>query len=141
MNSKQAFLKSLKTFKTSIPIMAGVLLIVNLLNPLLKDSYADIFTGNYLLDPLIGALAGSISFGIPVTSYVIGGELLSEGVSLVAVAAFMLAWATVGSVMLPLEIKHLGKRFALWRNFISFIFSIVIAVLTVLTLNFINVPV
>lgn len=119
--------------------MAGVLLIVNLLNPLLKDSYADIFTGNYLLDPLTGALAGSISFGIPVTSYVIGGELLSEGVSLVAVAAFMLAWATVGSVMLPLEIKHLGKRFALWRNFISFIFSIVIAVLTVLTLNFINV--
>jgi hypothetical protein len=138
LNSKQAFLKSLKTFKTSIPIMVGVLLIVNLINPLLQDSYADIFTGNYLLDPLIGALAGSISFGIPVTSYVIGGELLSEGVSLVAIAAFMLAWATVGSVMLPLEIKHLGKRFALWRNFISFIFSIAIAILTVLTLNFIN---
>jgi hypothetical protein len=118
--------------------MVGVLLIVNLLNPLLKDSYADIFTGNYFLDPLIGSLVGSISFGIPVTSYVIGGELLNQGVSLVAIAAFMLAWATVGSVMLPLEIKHLGKKFALWRNFISFIFSIFIAVITVLTLNFLN---
>lgn len=131
-------MKALRTFKTSIPIMAGILLIINLLNPLLRDSYADIFTGNYLLDPLIGALAGSISFGIPVTSYVVGGELLSAGVSLVAITAFMLAWATVGSVMLPLEIKHLGKKFALWRNFISFVFSIVIAVATVLTLNLFN---
>ncbi|MDZ7611804.1 MAG: hypothetical protein U5L10_03495 [Candidatus Moranbacteria bacterium] len=138
MTSKEAFLKALRTFKTSIPIMAGILLIINLLNPLLRDSYADIFTGNYLLDPLIGALAGSISFGIPVTSYVVGGELLSAGVSLVAITAFMLAWATVGSVMLPLEIKHLGKKFALWRNFISFVFSIVIAVATVLTLNLFN---
>ncbi|MFO7806811.1 MAG: hypothetical protein R6V40_00095 [Candidatus Moraniibacteriota bacterium] len=138
MDSKQALVKALRTFKTSIPIMAGVLLIVNLLNPLLKDSYADVFTGNYFLDPLIGSLVGSISFGIPVTSYVIGGELLSQGVSLIAIAAFMLAWATVGSVMLPLEIKHLGKKFALWRNFISFIFSIIIAVITVLTLNFLN---
>ena len=40
------------------------------------------------MDPLIGALAGSISFGVPVTSYIIGGELLEEGVSLMFVLHF-----------------------------------------------------
>jgi len=82
-------------------------------------------------------LAGSISFGIPVTSYIIGGELLKEGVSLLAVTAFILAWSTVGIAMLPLEISFLGKKFAIIRNVINFIFAIVIAVLVVWILKII----
>ncbi len=132
---KQALINTLKTYKRILPIMIGVLLLVNLLNPILSKFYASIFTGNYFLDPLIGAIAGSISFGIPITSFIIGGEFLKEGVSLLAVSAFILTWATVGVAMLPLEISFLGKRFALYRNLVNFIFAIIISALTILTLN------
>lgn len=130
--------KTINNMKTAIPMIIGVLLLVNLLNPLFQKFYPKIFTGNYFLDPLLGALGGSVSFGIPLTSYVAGGELLAGGVSLLAVTAFILAWTTVGLVMLPLEIIYLGKRFAIWRNVVNFFFSIIVAILTIVTLNFLG---
>lgn len=127
--------KTLILFKTVLPMLVGMLLLINLLNPLLESHYSKWFTGHYLHDTLIGAVAGSISFGIPITSYIIGGELLGKGVSLLAVTAFILAWTTVGVAMLPLEATFLGKRFAVIRNLLNFIFAILLAVLTVLTLR------
>lgn len=139
MTNKEAFVKSLKTFQTSLPIMFGVLMIIGLINPASNSGYyANLFNGNLFSDSLIGSLMGSISFGNPVTSYVVGGELLSQGVSLVAIAAFILAWSTVGVIMLPLEVVNLGKKFAIARNTICFIFSIIIAILTVLTLTLVQ---
>jgi len=69
------------------------------------------------------------------TSYIIGGELLKNGVSLVAVLAFIVSWVTVGTVQLPAESLMLGRKFALLRNGISLIMAIAIAVLTVLILG------
>ncbi len=135
---KKTLLKTLNSFKTSLPIMFGVLLLVGLLNSLLQDNYSNFFQGNYLVDPLIGTIVGSISFGIPLTSYVVGGELIEKGVSLIAVTAFIMAWTTVGIAMLPLEAKYLGKKFAIVRNALNFIFSILIAILTVSIINLIR---
>lgn len=135
MKLKEASKKSFQTFKTSMPILVGILLLINLVNPLLKDKYAQLFSGNIIIDPLVGAVAGSISFGIPITSYIAGGELLSEGVSLLAVTAFIIAWTTVGVAMLPFEAAMLGKKFAIFRNGINFLFSIIIAILVVNLLN------
>jgi hypothetical protein len=130
-----AIVQAFRTLRTSLPIMFGILLLVNLVTTVARDSYPKLFTGNFLLDPLVGALAGSVSFGIPVTSYVVGGELLADGVSLLAVTAFILTWTTVGIAMLPLEAKSLGMRFAFVRNAVNFVFAIVISALTVLTLQ------
>jgi len=135
MNFKEAVKKSGKNIIGSLPIMFSVLLLVNLVLPLGKDYYLKLFSGNLLTDPLMGAAAGSLSFGIPITSYIIGGELLLAGISLVAITAFIMTWTTVGVVMLPLEGKYLGKKFAIIRNGVNFVFSIVIAILTVATLN------
>lgn len=135
---KQELLKSAKqslgTLKAAFPIMIGVLLIVGFLNTVLEGQYDRIFTGGFW-DPLIGNIAGSISFGIPLTSYIIGGELLKSGVSLLAVTAFIMAWTTVGVAMLPLEAKFLGYRFAIARNAVNFVFALIIAVLTVYTVS------
>lgn len=116
--------------------MFGILLLISMINVLSNGTYSNIFTGSKFLDPLIGALAGSLSFGIPITSYVVGGELRTQGVGLLAVTAFILSWTTVGVAMLPLEAKFFGFKFALYRNIINFVFSIIVAILTVTTLNF-----
>ncbi len=135
MTVKESALNTLKTLKMAVPMIVGVLMLISLLNPLFQQFYPKIFTGNFFLDPFLGALAGSVAFGIPITSYIAGGELLKEGVSLLAVTAFILAWTTVGVMMLPVEIKFLGKKFALARNSLNFISSIIIAILTILILR------
>jgi uncharacterized membrane protein YraQ (UPF0718 family) len=133
---KEAFFETTKAFRKSFPILAGVLMLLALANTLIpKQAYRLIFTGNELTDPLIGAVVGSISAGNPLTSYIIGGELRHEGVSMLAVTAFIVAWVTVGIIQLPAEALMLGKRFAIVRNAVSFCISIVIAILTVLTLG------
>lgn len=116
-------------------MLFGILLLLSLFHQLLKNNYQHWFSGNYFIDPLIGALAGSISFGIPITSYVAGGELLQAGVSLLAVTAFVMAWTTVGLVMIPLEASALGMRFAVVRNLLNFVFALLVAIATVATLG------
>ncbi len=127
--------KTFQSIQASLPILMGVLLVLSILNPLFKEYYPKIFTGNYLVDPLIGTIAGSFSFGIPIASYVVGGELLKEGVSLLVVTAFIFSWTTVGIPMIFLESAHLGKRFAFMRNALNFFLAILIAMLTTITLR------
>jgi uncharacterized membrane protein YraQ (UPF0718 family) len=123
----------LNNINMSVPILVGVLLLVGALNTLVpKQFFTRIFTGNPVLDPLIGALFGSIAAGNPLTSYIIGGELLNSGISLIALLAFVVSWVTVGTVQLPAESLMLGRKFALFRNGISLFMAIAIAVLTVL---------
>lgn len=135
MNAKkQAFLNTVRAFKKSLPILLGVLMLLALADVLIpKQSYRLIFSGNWFIDPLIGAALGSISGGNPITSYVIGGELRQEGTSMLAVTAFIVSWVTVGIIQLPAEAVMLGKRFAIARNVVSFCSSILIAIITVLT--------
>ncbi len=123
------------TLKIALPMICGILLLLSILNPVFETYYPRIFTGNFFIDPIIGALAGSVAFGIPITSYIAGGELLKDGVSLLAVTAFILAWTTVGVAMLPIEMKFLGRRFALLRNAINFVNAIVIAIIVILVLK------
>jgi len=132
---KKAIKKTIQNIKMALPIILGVLMFVSLVNPILQNYYTKIFTGNYFLDPIIGAILGSISFGMPIISYVTGGELLNNWVSLLAVTAFILAWSTVGVVMLPLESSSLWKKFAILRNSLNFFTAIIITILTILTLQ------
>ncbi len=132
----KAALGLLNNLKMSVPILAGVLLLVGLINTAVpKDLFAKIFTGEPFLDPIIGAVFGGVAAGSPLTSYIIGGELLKNGVSLVAVVAFILTWVTVGVIQLPAESMMLGKQFALIRNGVSFVMAVLIALLTVFTME------
>lgn len=139
MNAAQIRQSSRKTagnFIQTIPLLAGVLLLISLAITLIpKNIYQRVFTGKPVLDPLLGASLGSISAGNPLTSYIIGGELLKEGISLIAVAAFLLSWVTVGVVQLPAEVLTLEKKFALLRNCLSFFAAIIISVILYFTLR------
>ena len=134
---KENFIKTLNSFWQIFPVILGVILLISLsLVALPKNFYTTIFTGNKFIDPFFGAIFGSIAAGNPITSYIIGGELLKQGVSLLAVTAFILAWVSVGIIQLPAESLMLGRKFAITRNIISFLTTIIIAVLTILTLSF-----
>jgi len=132
---KTAAKKTLNNLKITLPVLLIVLLLISfVLTVLPKSFFLKIFSGNLYLDSFLGAVFGSIAAGSPITSYVIGGELLDK-VSLVAIITFLLTWVTVGIVQLPAEVAMLGKRFAYVRNILSFISAIIISWLMVFTLN------
>ncbi len=133
---KQAVKQSARALWRSLPILFGVILLVSIANILIpKSFFAYLFSRNVVLDSFIGSAIGSVLAGNPVTSYILGGELLSQGISLTAVTAFLVAWVTVGVVQLPAESILLGKRFAIVRNICAFIFSIIVAIITVAVLG------
>jgi hypothetical protein len=131
-----ALRKTARGFGQMVPIMLGILLLISLASALVPEGFQSyFFTGNVLFDSVAGAAAGSAAIGNPITSYIIGGELLARGISLVAVTAFILAWVTVGVIQFPAEGMILGRGFAIRRNLVSFLTSIVIACLVVLSLG------
>lgn len=132
----RALRSSATQFGNMIPILAGVLLLIGLFSVFVsKELISNIFSENVALDTFLGTCLGSIFAGNPINSYVIGGELLKNNASLYAVTAFMLAWVNVGLIQLPAEALAFGRKFALLRNALAFVISIVVAVLTVTVLN------
>ena len=126
-----AISKAGKALYMALPMVIGVVILVSISNIFIPSTvYASIFQNN-IIDSLIGSSLGSILAGNPITSYIIGGELLNNGISLIAVTAFMVSWVTVGLVQLPAESVMLGKKFAIYRNISSFVLSIFVAILTV----------
>lgn len=131
-----SFKKAVKGFLKVSPVIFGVILLIGLFKIFVPPKLiSTVFTGELFRDTFIGSIVGSISAGNPITSYIIGGELLKEGVSLFAVASFITAWVTVGIIQIPAEASILGKRFSLLRNGLGFLFSIIVAIATVLTLK------
>ena len=136
---KKSSTKTLQTFINILPIVFGMLLLTSLVVKLFPSNIsAGLFGQNNFFDALLGATFGGIAAGHPLVSYVLGGELLTSGVSLFAVTALIVSWVTVGMVQLPAEALMLGKRFAIYRNLMCYLFAIVIALLTVYTLQLIG---
>ena len=132
---KESVYKAGKGLWRVFPMILGTILLVSLINSIIpKSFYTKIFKKS-IIDPIMGAIIGSISAGNPVTSYILGGELLKQGISLLAVTAFIVAWVTVGLIQLPAESAILGKRFAILRNITAFVFAIIVALITIFILK------
>lgn len=135
-----SFLEALKRsglmFVSITPILLGVIGLVGLMQTYTTpEMLTAFFSGNPMLDSLIGTLAGSAASGNPMMSYIIGGELLGKGISFYAVTAFILSWVTLGFVHLPAEVEILGVRFTCYRNALAFLGTVLIALLTALTMG------
>jgi hypothetical protein len=127
--------KSALSFAAMAPMIAAVVGLVGLFQILVTPQMlAALFRGNVITDTLTGTLAGAAAVGTPIISYLLGGELLGQGISLFAVTAFILSWVSLGLIQLPAEVEAFGGRFTLYRNLLAFAFTIIVAVLTPLTL-------
>ena len=145
MNNKEtlSFIQVLKKaafgFISMSPMLLGVIGLVGIMQIYVTpDRLSSAFGNGMFVDTLVGTFTGAISSGNPAVSYVVGGELLEEGTSLYAVTAFILSWVTLGFIQLPAEAAALGFRFTLYRNLLSLIATVMIAIATAETIEFIQ---
>jgi uncharacterized membrane protein YraQ (UPF0718 family) len=131
---KNAAKSTLNNLVRTLPVLLAVVFLIGLFKVVLSYDFFLFFTDNSVLNLFFGALFGSILAGTPITSYIIGGELISHGISVQAVTAFLVTWVTVGIVQFPAESFMFGKKFAIIRNVIAFCSAIVIGIIMMFVL-------
>ncbi len=127
---QQSAIRSARSLKNFVPVLVGVIFLLGMLQSVLDaEKYKQLFFFSGPLQSMSGAFFGSLLAGNPITSYVIGHELLLSGITLAGVTAFIVSWVTVGVVQVPAEIQSLGLRFALIRAGVSFVFAVGIGII------------
>jgi len=135
---KNVFKKNLNAFKNILPMFIGIILLINLIKVIFGNNfYKNILTNNTFLNSFILNGLGSIMAGNAMISYIIGQEMLANGIVLFLVLVFILAWVNVGFIQLPAESLILDKKFAITRNIIAFLSNFLVAGITVLILGWI----
>ena len=140
---KSVFKKELKRAGIAVigmmPMIVAILGLLGLMESFVsKEMLTSLFTGDAVTDTLVGTLTGAVAVGNAMVSYILGGELLHQGISLYAVTAFVLAWVTLGVVQLPAEAEVFGLRFTVYRNLLAFVFTLLVAIITVWTLQWLK---
>jgi len=127
---------TVKNIKNITPMLLAVILLIGIFKSYVTPKMLHtFFNGQTLHDVFTAAIGGGVSVGQPFLSYIIGGELLKEGVSLQAVVAFVLSFVTLGVVQLPFEVSVFGAKFTIVRNLLSFIFLFFVSFATAMTLT------
>jgi uncharacterized membrane protein YraQ (UPF0718 family) len=114
-----------------LPLLVAVFTLIGLFQtffpPELIQDWLGATSGKTAL--LIGGLAGALAIGPPLAAFPLAGSLLEAGAWPPAIAAFIVSWISVGVITLPFEASVFGPRFALARNALAFLSSLLIGLL------------
>jgi len=129
--TKQALKVAIKSFFKILPTVLYIIVLIGLLLCFVPSSKISTIIGEQsgLSGVLIVALLGSVMHIPSLISFPLAASVLENGASIVAVAAFITTLTMIGLFTLPLEIKELGKKVAILRNGLSFIFAVIIALI------------
>jgi len=121
--------KSLKMFITVLPQFIAILLLVGLLLVVITPETIQriIGTESGFLGMVITSLLGAVTLVPVIIAFPIAAELLSNGAGITQIAVFISTLTMVGFVTLPIEIKYLGRKVALSRNILAYLFAFVTA--------------
>lgn len=108
----------------------GVLLLIGLVLTLIPPSTIEKMIGGEsgYIAVFFSALLGTITLIPAFVAFPLIGSLRDNGAGLMTLTAFLTTLTMVGFITFPLESKTFGKKFALIRNALSFVFAIVVAV-------------
>ncbi|MBS3817645.1 MAG: permease [Candidatus Thermoplasmatota archaeon] len=114
-----------------LPTVLIIIVIIGLMLGFVPPSEISRFVGEQsgIFGVLLVGIVGSILHIPALVSFPLAASMLDSGATVTAVAAFITTLTMIGMVTLPLEIKKLGKKFALLRNGLSFIIAIIIALI------------
>ncbi|QUL98736.1 MAG: permease [Candidatus Fermentithermobacillus carboniphilus] len=128
--TREALRMAAKSFARTGPFMVEVAGLIGVLLALIPPQWISEYLGKQagMAGTIGAALLGAITLIPGLIAFPLAGSLYQEGASTVTVAAFITTLTMVGVVTAPVEIQQLGKKMTLWRNGLSFVFALLIAV-------------
>ena len=129
--TKKALISALKSFENIMPQFLFIVVTVGILLAFLSaDTISKIIGANSgFLGIILSAILGLITMMPTFVAFSLGNTLLSSGAGYSQVGTLVSTLVLVGLMTYPLESKYIGKRAAFLRNFIGFIFSIIVGLL------------
>ena len=129
--TRQGLVIAYKTFFRILPMVLLVLMLVALIMGFINKQLISAWLGDSQggLNVLIAAFLGSILMIPSIVGFPFAASKIKKGASLMAIGTFITTLTMIGFVTLPLEIKELGRRFAIWRNGLSLLIAIIIGIL------------
>lgn len=127
--TKKAVLKAWKSLENILPQFLAIIIIVGITLALLKPETISRVIGSKsgFFGIVISAFIGSIVMMPTFVAFSTGDMLLKNGAGLAQVAALVSTLTLIGIVTIPLEIKYIGKKAAIYRNILAFLFSFIVA--------------
>jgi uncharacterized membrane protein YraQ (UPF0718 family) len=127
--TKKALLTGVKAIENILPQFLGIILIVGLTLSILNPEIISKIIGSNsnILGVLLSSILGSIAMMPTFVAFSTGDMLLKNGAGIAQVAALISTLTLIGIVTIPLEVKYIGKKAAIYRNVVAFIFSIIVA--------------
>ncbi|RGC46357.1 permease [Absiella sp. AM29-15] len=127
--TKQAIHKAWKMFMKVLPQFISIILVVGLLLAMITTETIRSIIGSEsgFMGMLMAALLGAITLVPVLVAFPITAQLLQNGAGIMQIAVFISTLTMVGIVSLPMEIKYLGRKTAILRNTLSFLFAFLTA--------------
>ncbi len=131
IKTRMALKKSWRSFENILPQFLGVILMVGILLALF-DSQAistSIGASSGWFGVVVASFAGAVTLIPGFVAFPMAAMLLENGAGYMQIGAFVSALMMVGVITLPVEIRYFGKKLALARNLLAFLFSFVVALI------------
>lgn len=127
--TKKALKKGLKAFENILPQFLGVIVLIGILLAIFNPETISKIIGDQSgwLGVLISGMVGAVTLIPGFVAFPTAAMLLKSGAGYVQIAAFISTLMMVGVVTIPVEIRYFGRRLAVLRNLIAFIFSFIVA--------------
>lgn len=127
--TKQALNKAWKAFENILPQLLGVLILVGIMLALLKPETISTLLGRESgwVGVGLAALIGAVTLIPGFIAFPLAAMLMRGGAGAMQMGAFISTLMMVGVITLPVEIKYFGRRMALLRNGMAFLFSLLVA--------------
>ena len=123
--------KEWKMFTGVLPQFVAILLFVGVALAVLSPETIRRMIGEEtgFIGMLLASLVGAFSLVPVMIAFPIVSELLKSGAGIIQMAVFVSTLTTVGLITIPIETKYLGKKIAVLRNMLAFVFSFITAYL------------
>lgn len=127
--TKKALMKAWKSFENIMPQFLGIFVLIGIVLAILNPQIISKIIGGSSgwLGVLLASLVGAITLIPGFIAFPLAAMLLQGGAGYMQIGAFISSLMMVGVVTLPLEIRYFGRKAALMRNLLAFVFSFFVA--------------
>jgi len=129
--TKMALKKAWKAFENILPQFLSILIIIGIMLAVLSPETISKLVGQQSgwLGMVVAGTIGAITLIPGFVAFPLAAALLKGGAGFMQIAVFISTLMMVGIVTIPLEIKYFGKKAAILRNGLAFVFSFGIALI------------
>jgi len=127
--TKLALKKAWKSFENILPQFLTILIIIGIMLAVLSPATISKLIGQQSgwAGLALASVIGSVTLIPGFVAFPLAAALLNSGAGLRHIAVFLSTLMMVGIVTLPVEIKYFGRRAAILRNVMAFVFSFIVA--------------